>query len=394
MLQQVPASLFSKVFITDQLEERPVERADFLKEKIALQELAQRMVSDPDAVLPRFVELAMNMTGGASAGLSLYQPEKLQFQWRHMCGILAKFEGAVTPRNYSPCGVTLDEGSPVLCRHPEWAYSWVADAQIELAEVLLVPLTVAGKDAAGTLWIATEEEGHFTSEHARVATELATFVGIALHVKRSEEQLKEALEVQETLTREMNHRVKNLFSLADGMIRQSMKHSITKEDMARALSGRLHALASAYSLVLRDDAAAHGHIYIDELIRAVVRPHDHGMEEADRQVELTGATVPCGEQIASSIALTINELATNSAKYGALSSDGGRVCVAWQRDDDAFRLTWTEIGGPVVEVPTKTGFGRSLVETTIVRQLKGSVDYEWLPKGLSVVIGMPLSLFT
>jgi two-component sensor histidine kinase len=123
-----------------------------------------------------------------------------------------------------------------------------------------------------------------------------------------------------------------------------------------------------------------GHLYIDELIRAVVRPHDHGTEEADRQVELTGATVPCGEQIASSIALTINELATNSAKYGALSSDGGRVCVAWQMDDDAFRLTWTEIGGPVVEVPTKTGFGRSLVETTIVRQLKAAWTTSGFPK--------------
>jgi two-component sensor histidine kinase len=394
MLQQVPANLFSKVFITDQLEERPVERADFLREKIALQELAQRMVSDPDAVLPRFVELAMNMTGGSSAGLSLYQPETLQFQWRHMCGILAKFEGAVTPRNYSPCGVTLDEGSPVLCRHPEWAYSWVSDAQIELAEVLLVPLKVAGKDAAGTLWIATDEEGRFTSEHARVATELATFVGIALHVKRSEEQLKQALEVQETLTREMNHRVKNLFALADGMIRQSMKHSLNKEEMAQALSGRLHALASAYSLVLRDDAAAGDHLNLEELIRAVVMPHDHGTGAGDSQVELKGPVVTCGEKLASSIALVVNELATNSAKYGALFSESGRLSAWWEMKDDTFRLTWAETGGPEVEAPTKTGFGGSLIEMTIVRQFGGTVQYDWLPEGLSALIQMPRALFT
>jgi two-component sensor histidine kinase len=393
MLQQVSAGLFSKVFITEQLEGRPVERADFLKEKIALQELAGRMVSDPDAVLPRFVELAMNMTGGSSAGLSLYQPDNLQFQWRHMCGILARFEGVLTPRNYSPCGVTLDKNSPVLCRHPEWAYSWVSEADIELAEVLLVPLRVGGKDAAGTLWIATEEEGHFTSEHARVATELATFVGIALHVKRSEEQLKQALEVQETLTREMNHRVKNLFSLADGMIRQSMKHSMTKEDMARALSGRLHALASAYSLVLRDDAAANDQLDLEELIGAVVGPHDHGVDVLDRQLELKGATVACGEKLASSIALVVNELATNSAKYGALSSESGRLYVSWEVKDELFCLTWTETGGPRVEAPTKTGFGKTLVETTVVRQFGGAVEYDWLPEGLSAVIQLPQSVF-
>jgi hypothetical protein len=79
MLQRVSDNLFSQIFITDQLGDRPTERADFLKEKIALQDLASRMVSAPDAVLPRFVELAMQMTGGSSAGLSLYEPENFKF---------------------------------------------------------------------------------------------------------------------------------------------------------------------------------------------------------------------------------------------------------------------------------------------------------------------------
>lgn len=394
VLQHVPKELFARVYITDQLVQRPVDRADFLKEKIALQELAARMLSGPDAVLPRFVELAMRMTGGSSSGLSLYEPENSQFRWQHLCGALATFNGATTPRDHSPCGVTLDNAAPVLARHPELAYRWIADAKIELPEVLLVPLFIGGKEAAGTLWITADTDGHFTREHARVATELATLVGIALHVKRGEQHLQRALEVQETLTREMNHRIKNLFALTDVMIRQSLRHCATKEDMVEALSGRLHALASAHSLVLRDHEVEGNHIDLKKLVRAVVEPHDHGLQLAKSQVDFQGPALGCPNEIANPVALVVNELATNSVKYGALGAASGRVSISWENTDGVFRLTWKESGGPTVEAPTRTGFGNKLVETTVVRQFKGTVHYEWLPEGLAVAIQFRSSLFT
>lgn len=184
-----------EVFITEQLAARSPTPVDHLAEKRALQDLARRMVDRPDEVLPRFVDLAVKMTGSVSAGLSLFEADPTPgiFRWHHVRGRLARFDGATTPRNDSPCGVTLDEMGPVLTRHSERMYSSISEAGIEVPEVLLVPLYIGDKPL-GTLWIVSDDEGHFNAEHARIATELATFVGIALQVKQGEERLRQALE--------------------------------------------------------------------------------------------------------------------------------------------------------------------------------------------------------
>src|SRR5579862_2528254 len=195
------ARLPADLYITSELARRRQKTADPLEEKRALQDLAARMLDQPEEVLPRFVELAMEMTGGMSAGLSLYEPEPAPgvFRWRHLKGALAPFENATTPRNYSPCGITLDENRPVLSNHPERYYSWISDAGIVVPEVLLVPLRLGGTEPLGTLWIVAEKEGHFDLGHARIATELGSFVGAALKMIENKRHLETALEEQETL---------------------------------------------------------------------------------------------------------------------------------------------------------------------------------------------------
>lgn len=390
MLNVVSDAMFSKVFVTEELERRPIDRADFLKEKIALQELAARLVTSPDEVMPRFVELAMQMTGGTAAGLSIFESDAAVFRWLHLCGELARFEGATPPRHYSPCGVTLDNRTPVLCRHPEWAYSWVADAKIELPEVLLVPLFVGGEEPAGTLWIASAKDEHFTLEHARIASELATFVGVALHVKRGEESLQRALEAQETLTREMSHRIKNLFTLADSMLRQSGRGAATKEELMETVSGRLHALAKAHSLVLRDEASGTDGLPLDDLVRSILEPY---ARQDGGQIQIGGDHLICTERAASAIALVLNELATNSVKYGALFVDGGMVSITWNVKNDRVRMSWIEAGGPETAPPSRTGFGSRLISMAVVEQLQGEVDLKWLPTGLHGDIEVPASQF-
>lgn len=187
------------VFITDELDRRIPKKTDYLQEKLALQDLAARMADQPEEVLPRFVDLALEMTGGVSAGLSLYeeQPAPGVFRWQYLRGALAPFNGATTPRDFSPCGITLDRNVPVLSLHPERVYDWIADANIVVPEVLLVPLYLGGSVPLGTLWIVSDREEHFDSGHARALTELAAFVGIALRMVRSEQRLNQALEAQE-----------------------------------------------------------------------------------------------------------------------------------------------------------------------------------------------------
>lgn len=375
------------VFITSELSLRVTHVVDHLKEKRALQDLANRMVDTPDEVLPRFVELAMAMAGGVSSGLSLLEPSPSPgvFRWHHVCGKLSRFDGATTPRNYSPCGVTLDENGPVLTRHAERLYTWISDAGIEVPEVLLVPLYI-GQKPLGTLWIVSDDAGHFNANHARMATELATFVGIALRVKLSEESLRSALEAQETLAHEMSHRVKNLFALVNTMIRFGAKAAKDKDDFSQSLIGRIHALAISHQLVMTKELSSEASD-LARIISSVIEPHQTA---AGLRFGLEGSVLAVKPEAISGLALVINELATNAIKYGALASDEGKVAISWKSENDHVLLRWEERGGAAIESPPeRTGFGSRLLDTTITRQFGGTFSHDWQSEGVVVSIVLP-----
>jgi two-component sensor histidine kinase len=346
------------------------------------------MSDHPDEVLPRLVKLGMEICGAHSAGISIYEPEAARFRWFALAGELATFEGATTPRNFSPCGVCLDLAEPILMERPERAYDWIAEAGITVPEVLLVPLTVKGGDAIGTLWLVSPEPGHFNREHARVMAELAAFAGMALRMNQTERRLSLALQQQETLVREMSHRIKNLFSVADSMVRMTARNAATMEEFAETLSGRLHALSQANGLIRRSFGAEVTAVAnFSDLIARILRPHERAPST------LEGPPVALGEQAVNHLALVFHELATNAAKYGSLSREGGAVGVAWMVDGDKVRMTWTETGASEVEEPSATGFGTKLVETTIER-IGGKIEREWRPEGLCVRIGLPKATLT
>jgi GAF domain-containing protein len=209
----VPESV-SEVYITSQLVGRVASRIDTAREKLAVQDIARQMANNPSQVLPTLVDLAIDLCGAVAGGISIYEKDGEVFRWHHLRGKLERFTGATTPRDYSPCGITLDHKSPVLVQKPERVYSWLVDADVSLPECLLVPLYVGEEEPLGTLWIVSENVDHFTDGHASTMQELAGFTGIALQMVRSEDRLKAALEEQELLTREMGHRVKNLFAIA------------------------------------------------------------------------------------------------------------------------------------------------------------------------------------
>jgi hypothetical protein len=151
------------VLITDELRKRPPTKTDYLREKLAIQDLALQMADHPAEVLPRLVELAMELCEADSAGISLYEAQPASpgiFRWHHLTGRLAAFAGATTPRDFSPCGVCLDEGTQILMAHAERFYPWIADANITVPEVLLVPLFEQTQTAPGTLW---SSEGQFAA---------------------------------------------------------------------------------------------------------------------------------------------------------------------------------------------------------------------------------------
>ena len=394
---EVTKPAVADVFITDELQRRSPKKTDYLQEKRALQEMAAHMADRPAEILPRYVDLAMGMTGGVSGGLSLYEPEPAPgvFRWQHVRGTLEPFNGATTPRDFSPCGVTLDQNAPVLSAHPERVYGWIADANIVVPEVLLVPLYIGGTAPLGTLWIVSERSGHFDSGDARVMSELASFVGIALRMLQAEQRVHHALEEQQTLAQEMSHRVKNLFATTHGLIRLSAKDADNKDDLVKVFSGRLQSLAKAHELVRRDVAAVESGVArssdLGDLVRTIVQPYEKDAPGAKTRFSIEGPPVACADHAITGIALVLHELVTNAAKYGALTTDDGEIDVGWRHQDGSVLLHWAERRGRLIDSPPATsGFGSSLVRTMIVNQFGGTLDYDWQPDGLVVAIAVPV----
>jgi two-component sensor histidine kinase len=401
---QLETSAPTDLFITDELHRRPPQRTDYLQEKLALQDLARQMITHPAGVLVRLVDLAMEITGGTSGGMSLLEerPVPAAFRWHHVRGGFSKFDGTTTPRDFSPCGVTLDRGETTLTRHPERFYTWISDADLVCPEVLLVPLHAAGTRPLGTLWVVAPEEGFFDSGHARVVAELASFAGIALHMIQAEQHLKKALEQQEWLTREqemltkeMSHRVKNLFALTTGMIHLTARSSGTPKEMANSLSGRIQALADASALVRRSfgdaTAAQTEGTRLDEVVRKILLPHDLATVPGQgHRFKISGPAIFLGEHATNGFALICHELATNAAKYGALKNDDGCIEVSWHEQAGRLELVWQERDGPAVEAaPTKVGFGSTLSKRTIEHQFDGTLSYDWRREGVVVTLSVP-----
>lgn len=380
-----PSKPIAAVIITDELMRRPPAKPDYLREKQAIQDLAQQMADRPTEIIPRLVALAMEICDGVSAGVSVLDPETNRFRWLGVQGALAAMQGVTVPRENSPAGICMDIGGPVLMGHPGRAFGWMQGGAVPVSELLLVPLQSKGASPLGTLWVIAKEAGHFDSGHARSMSDLAAFAAIALRMIQSEERLSQALSIQQTLAEEMNHRVRNVFVLAESMVRLSARSAASKEDLAAKLMGRLHALADAHALVRRrfDQTPWEGTDF-GEILTRILLPHDEG-----RSI-VRGPTLAVGEQSVNSLALLFHELATNAAKYGSLSVDQGAVEIEWDADEKDISLQWREAGGPTTKPSERQGNGVRLINAT-THQLGGKIEYDWRPEGLIVRLRLPIA---
>ena len=367
------------VDISDELNRRQVAAPDYLSEKLAIQDLAHRMANRPAQVLPRLTDLALELCNAESCGVSVLEGD--EFRWQGVSGRLAALEGTTTPAHCSPCSICLDRRTPVLLQHPERIYPWIADTNVEVPEILLVPL-MSSQGPLGTVWIVAKDGQALNAGHARVMSELAVFTCTTLQMIQADEAMKAALKKHETFAREMSHRVKNFFAVTDSLVRMTARHTTSKEEMVDNLLRRLVALSDAHSLA--QDQLAEDHreaVAIDVILGTVLRPY--------RKYKMTGPPVQLTPFATSSFTLLLHELATNAAKYGALSSPDGSLEVAWQLDADQFVMDWIEKNGSLpCTAPTQTGLGTTLIRN-VARGLAGTIDTAWNPDGLHVRIVLP-----
>lgn len=199
---------------------------------------------------------------------------------------------------------------------------------------------------------------------------------------------KQAEEGHELLAGEMSHRVKNLLAIAAALTAISSRSTSTTQQMAQELTERLTALGRAHDLVRPLPAEQGKAALLGDLISIVLAPYEE-MGAFSGRIRVSVERMGVGEGAATSLALILHELATNSLKYGALSLPTGTLDVSSTSAGDAVKLVWLERGGPPVERPARpSGYGSKLIARSISRQLGGSIDHEWSEGGLIVTLGI------
>jgi two-component sensor histidine kinase len=195
---------------------------------------------------------------------------------------------------------------------------------------------------------------------------------------------KQAEESQELLAGEMSHRVKNLLTIATGLTTITSRSAESTKDMAAQLTRRLTALGRAHDLVRPLPGHQGSAALLGDLLSVLLAPYDD-LGAFSGRIRVSVPRTGIGESAANSLALVIHELATNSLKYGALSAKDGTLDISGAVEGDILTFAWLERGGPPVSRPSgPAGYGTTLVERAVRRQLGGSIAYDWSSDGAIV----------
>nr|WP_198045828.1 PAS domain-containing protein [Novosphingobium aquimarinum] len=202
---------------------------------------------------------------------------------------------------------------------------------------------------------------------------------------------RDAVDRLDILSRELNHRIKNIFAIISGLISMTFRgEAPASRERAMALQARVLALGRAHDFVRThagSDILQHPHTSLQAMLRALLEPYQN--DSGDR-IGISGEDPVIDDRSATPLALYFHELATNAAKYGALSDDAGKVVITVAREGDNVTMEWAEQDGPPVIPSSENGFGARLIEMSIVRQLSGSLTYDWERCGVRVTASVPL----
>jgi two-component sensor histidine kinase len=236
---------------------------------------------------------------------------------------------------------------------------------------------IVGEDVR---WISARGQGDDADIEAR------TMYGVFLDVTGR----KQAEEGHELLAGEMSHRVKNLLSIATALTAITSRSANSATEMAQELTNRLGALGRAHDLVRPVPGRPENGSLLGDLLTIVLAPYDELEAAFSGRIRVAVPRMSVSERGATSLALVLHELATNSVKYGALSVASGTLDISATAEDNDVVIVWTERGGPPVVTPTTKprGFGSRLLTHSMTSQLSGSVEHDWCSDGLIVTLGI------
>ena len=190
---------------------------------------------------------------------------------------------------------------------------------------------------------------------------------------------------QRLLMNELNHRVKNTLATVQSMGAQTLKSGRSLAEAREAFVSRLMALSAAHNLLTAERWESAD---LEDVVRTAVAPFE---DPAGARFQVSGDGVRLTASHALALAMALHELGSNASKYGALSSEAGRVEITWTlAAPNLVRLVWLERNGPEVAPPLRRGFGLRLIQEGLSRELRGEVRMDYLPGGLRCELGFPL----
>jgi two-component sensor histidine kinase len=297
------------------------------------------------------------------------------------------------------CGTAAHTGKPVyvsdIVDDPLWADYRDLALEHGLRACWSTPIRGTDGGLIGTFANYYREPRSPTERDLEMIAMVTQTAAIAVERHRSELERQRAEEQRVLLLRELNHRVKNLFTLTNSLVVMSARSAANTDEMSKILQGRLFALSRAHELIQPGLREASGEteaqaVPLRGILRDIISPY--ATRNLDRRISIDGPDIAVRPHAITSLALVLHELATNAAKYGALSDLAGRITVKWRLDNGVLAFEWRELGGPKIDgPPQRAGFGTLLARRSVQTQLEGAIGYDWLANGLCVRISLPLS---
>jgi PAS domain S-box-containing protein len=375
--------------------------ANFFQQRLAAEERVMRGFSTlTSGSIAQTSDL--NTPGVAETG-DVEQPSEAESAAQRLAAIVESSDDAIVAKDLNGVITSWNRGANRL-------FGYTADEAVGKPITILIPADRIDEEPAILARIRRGERiDHYETTRRRkdgslvdisltvspIRNAAGAIVG-ASKIARDISERRRAQEQQHLLLKEMNHRVNNLFALASSIVTLSIRSADTPQKLATVVRERLGALARAHALTLpksSNDIAGREHpTTLHALILTILSPYDDQTDLNRSRVVLTGPDIPIAGKQVMNFALLVHELATNAAKYGALSTPDGQIDIQCLADDDQFVLTWRERGGPIIDhAPDSEGFGSFLASATVRSHFGGELSREWRPEGLTIRLSISRS---
>jgi two-component sensor histidine kinase len=348
---------------------------------------------DIDNLLHRATELVSTALEVPFAKVLEHHPQRGEMLIRSGVGWQPGVVGHETFGDHerSPGGYALRSDKPVVS--PDLA----TEDRFETPDVLLrhgvksmVNVIIAGEGAPfGVLEVDAQEPRDFSDDDVAFLRTYANLLAAAIERVQSHDRLRHSAREQGVLARELGHRVRNLLGLVRALASQTSAKDRSGEEFRQAFLDRLLALSSAESLVFESNDERADPL---KLAHEVLAPHRTDHRD---NIAIEGVSVGLSARQARMFGLALHELATNAAKYGALSVPDGTVHVEWHLEegsagDSQIMMSWEETDGPEITPPERKGFGTRLLKDVVTHELNGKADIIYGQRGLCYKLRFPV----